>query len=179
MFPKFLISCQLQTFGVPWKCLDFQFLLKSQRSRHLDPYSSRAASAGAAKLLLPVAGACWLQVNPALFWVTCLNPSGIWVGDVCFREVCILKGAVLNLRKRTTIWGTTSVCACLVAKLCLTLCDPCQAPLSMEFLRQEYWSGLLLPSPADLPDPGIEATSPALQANSLPSEPQGKPFRHQ
>ena len=37
-----------------------------------------------------------------------------------------------------------------------------QAPLSMEFSRQEYWSGLLFPSPGDLPDPGIEPTSPAL-----------------
>ena len=46
----------------------------------------------------------------------------------------------------------------------------CQAPLSMEFSRQEYWSGLVLPSPEDLPDPGIEPGSPALQADSLPSE---------
>ena len=44
-------------------------------------------------------------------------------------------------------------------------------PLSMKFSRQEYWSGLPVPSPGDLPDPGIESVSPALQANSLPSEP--------
>ena len=44
-----------------------------------------------------------------------------------------------------------------------------QAPLSMEFSRQEYWSGLPFPSPGDLPDPGIEPRSPALQADSLPS----------
>ena len=43
----------------------------------------------------------------------------------------------------------------------------CQAPLSMEFSKQEYWSGLPFPSPGDLPDPGIEARSPALQAYSL------------
>ena len=43
----------------------------------------------------------------------------------------------------------------------------------MEFSRQEYWSGLLFPSPGDLPDPGIEPGSPALQADSLPSEPPG------
>ena len=41
----------------------------------------------------------------------------------------------------------------------------------MEFFRQEYWSGLPFPSPGDLPDPGIEPRSPALQANSLISEP--------
>ena len=46
-----------------------------------------------------------------------------------------------------------------------------QAPLSMEFSRQEYWNGLPFPSPGDLPDPGIETASPALQADSLPSEP--------
>ena len=50
-----------------------------------------------------------------------------------------------------------------------------QAPLSMEFSRQEYWSGQPLPSPGDLPNPGIKPWSPALQVNSLPSEPPGKP----
>ena len=48
-----------------------------------------------------------------------------------------------------------------------------QAPLSMEFSRQEYWSGLPFPSPGDLPYPGIEPRSPALQADALPSEPPG------
>ena len=58
-------------------------------------------------------------------------------------------------------------------------CDPMdcspQAPLSMAFSRQEYWSGLPFPSPGDLPDPGIERRPPALQADSLPTELQGKP----
>ena len=44
----------------------------------------------------------------------------------------------------------------------------CQAPLSMGFFRQEYWSGLTFPSPGDLPDPGIEPASLALQVASLP-----------
>ena len=43
--------------------------------------------------------------------------------------------------------------------------------LSMGFSRQEYWSGLPFPSPGDLPDPGLEPGSPALQADSLPSQP--------
>ena len=51
-----------------------------------------------------------------------------------------------------------------------------QAPPSMEFSRSEYWSGLPFPSPGDLPDPGIEPGSPTLQANTLPSEPPGKPL---
>ena len=48
------------------------------------------------------------------------------------------------------------------------------APPSMGFSRQEYWSGLPFPSPGDLPDPGIEPRSPALWADTLPSEPPGK-----
>ena len=51
----------------------------------------------------------------------------------------------------------------------------CQAPLSMGFSRQEYWSGLPFPSPRDLPDPWIKPESPSLQADSLPSESPGKP----
>ena len=44
----------------------------------------------------------------------------------------------------------------------------------MEFSRQEYWSGLPFPSPGDIPDPGIEPGSPALQVEALPSELLGK-----
>ena len=66
-----------------------------------------------------------------------------------------------------------------IAQLCLTLFDPMdcnlQAPPSMGFSRQEDWSGLPFLSPQDLPDPGIEPRSPALQADALPSEPPGKP----
>ena len=51
-----------------------------------------------------------------------------------------------------------------------------QASLSMEFSRKEYRSRLPFPSPGDLPDPGIEPESPTLQADSLPSEPPGKPW---
>jgi len=47
----------------------------------------------------------------------------------------------------------------------------------MGFSRQEYWNGLPFPSPGDLPDPGIEPRSPTLQADTLTSEPPGKP-RH-
>ena len=50
-----------------------------------------------------------------------------------------------------------------------------QAPQSMGFSRQEYWSGLPFPSPGDLLDPRIKARSPALQTDALPSEPPGKP----
>ena len=58
----------------------------------------------------------------------------------------------------------------------------CQAPLSMEFPRQEYWSGLPFPSPGDLPDPGIELMCPRLhllrcRLDSLPLAAPGEPFR--
>ena len=48
-----------------------------------------------------------------------------------------------------------------------------QAPPTMGFSRQEYWSGLLFPSPGDLPNPGIEPGSPTLEADALTSEPPG------
>ena len=51
-----------------------------------------------------------------------------------------------------------------------------KAPLSMEFSRQEYWSGLPFPSPKDLPNPGVEPGSSALQADSLLSEPRQSLF---
>ena len=68
----------------------------------------------------------------------------------------------------------------LVAQSCLTLCNPmnfiaCQAPLYVEFSRQEYWSGLPFPSPKDIPNSGIKSVSAALQVDSLPPEPPGKP----
>ena len=66
----------------------------------------------------------------------------------------------------------------LVSKLCLTLATPwaiaCQAPLSMGFSRQEYWSGLSFPSPRDLPNPQVKPRSCALQADSLPTELWGR-----
>ena len=67
----------------------------------------------------------------------------------------------------------------LVPQLCLTFVTPWtvarQAPLSMGFSRQEYWSGLSFPSPGDLPNPGSKPVSPALQADSLLLKQQGKP----
>ena len=67
----------------------------------------------------------------------------------------------------------------LVAELCPTLSTPWtvahQAPLSMGFLRQEYWSGLPFPAPGALPDPGIEALSPALAGGFFTAESPGKP----
>ena len=52
----------------------------------------------------------------------------------------------------------------------------CKAPQCMGFSRQEYWTGLPIPPPGDLHDPGIQPVSPALQADSLPSALPGKPI---
>ena len=66
----------------------------------------------------------------------------------------------------------------LVPQLCLTFVTPWtvarQAPLSMGFSRQKYWSGTSFPSPGDLPNLGIKPRSPVFQADSLPLEPPGK-----
>ena len=71
----------------------------------------------------------------------------------------------------------------LIAQSCLTLCDhmDCSLPGSSVhgILSQEYWSGLPFPSPEDLPNPGIEPRSLGLQADSLSSEPPGKPKNYQ
>ena len=71
-------------------------------------------------------------------------------------------------------------CCCSVAKLCQTsFATPWtvahQAPLSMGFPRQEYWSGLPFPFPGDLPNPGIEPESPTWQVDSLPLSHLGSP----
>ena len=74
----------------------------------------------------------------------------------------------------------TRVCACSVICHVQHFVTPwtvvCQAPLSMEFSRQEYWSGLPFPPPDDLPNPGIEPVFPALADGFFTTEPSGKPL---
>ena len=82
-----------------------------------------------------------------------------------------IKHCSLGLTKSSANWWWWT-------KSCLALATPWtvahQPPLFMGFLRQEYWRGLPFPSPGDLPDPGIKPKSPALQADSLLTEPPGK-----
>ena len=77
-----------------------------------------------------------------------------------------------------TAWLQSLPLCVVVVQSCLTRCNPWtvarQAPLSMEFSRQNYWSGLPFPFPGDLPNPGIKPRSLAVQADTLPSEPSGK-----
>ena len=71
---------------------------------------------------------------------------------------------------------------CLITQSCLTLCNPMDYSLPGSsvhgFLQQENWNGQPFPSPGDLPNPGIEPRSPALQADSLTSEPPVKPLTY-
>ena len=115
-----------------------------------------------------------------------------WDTIICWWKVKILpkvekKKSWKVVEVYVTGWKTVHA-LCMPAKslgrLCLRLhntvdCRPQgRAPLSLGFSRQEYWSGLPCPPPADLPDPGIEPaslTSPALQADSLPLAPPRKP----
>ena len=67
--------------------------------------------------------------------------------------------------------------SCLILHDSMDPMEACQTPLSMEFPRQEYWSGLPLPSSGDLPDPGILILLPALQADSLQVSHLGSPSK--
>ena len=108
----------------------------------------------------------------------CLHPNPT---RPCTLGLCLRRGWGEGTGGYTVglVWGrdTRLVCVCVSCSVVSdSLWPPWtvarQAPLSMGFSRQEYWSGLLFPSP-DLPDPGIEPGSPILQADSLPSEPPG------
>ena len=91
----------------------------------------------------------------------CVEVESIYVAsDTCIMRIKVKVKSLSRVWLFATLWA--------VAR---------QAPPSMGFSRQEYWSGLPLSSPGDLPDPGIEPRSPALKSDSLPSEPPGKPLR--
>ena len=82
-----------------------------------------------------------------------------------FNIICMVSGLILIVKSLSRVW--LFVTPWTIAH---------QAPPSMEFSRQEYWSGLPFPSAGDLPYPGIEPGSPALQADALPSEPPRNPI---
>ena len=96
-----------------------------------------------------------------------IAPQPMVFSQLVFRNVCVRASWKVKVS---------------VAQLCLALCDPWatahQAPPATEFSWQEHWSGLPLPASGDLPEPGPEPRSPALQADFLLSEPPGKPIGH-
>ena len=81
-----------------------------------------------------------------------------------------MEPASMKTKRQSTPSSSTSVSCSVMPTLCNPWTVTRQAPLLMEFSGQEYWSGLPCPPPGDLPNPGIEPGSPALQEGSLPSE---------
>ena len=123
----------------------------------------------------------WVWVNSGSWWWTgrpgMLRFMGSrrvghdWVTELNWTES--LPKPMISANVMTSIEVKLLSCVWLfVTRWTLTY----QSPLSMGFSRQEYWSGLLFPSPGYLPNPGIKPWSPALQADALPSEPWGKPM---
>ena len=99
-------------------------------------------------------------------------------GNGCRRIFEKGKSSVFMFVQRAMCLGVCSVASVMSRLFAALWTVALQAPLSMEFSRQEYWSGLPFPTPGDLPDPGIEPVSPmspALQVDSFPTEQPGKP----
>ena len=108
-------------------------------------------------------------------WMWMAEPVLPWLGE---RFVSWLDGTYCQMTSQQVV----ASCLILEKWSFLVVCDSLrshrltyQATLSVEFSRQEYWSGLPFPSPGNLPDPRIEPRSPTLQADALLSEPPGKP----
>ena len=123
-----------------------------------------------------------LSVWP-LSWIQTQSPLSLCL-PLDFLDSWVWSSLINSFEKDTAInplkwWRHQGSVCVLVSQLWQFFVTPwtvdCQTPLSMEFTRQGYWSVLPFLSPGDLPDPGIEPKSPALQANSLPSDPPGKP----
>ena len=103
-----------------------------------------------------------------------------WGPAVCFNKVSRWSWRAVRFENHCSALLGHGWCCCLVAKSCYDyFATPwaivCQAPLSMGFPSQEYWSRLLCLSPGNLPDPAIEPTSPALAGGFFTTEPPAKP----
>ena len=98
-------------------------------------------------------------------------PSHVWLFATPWQHTRLPYPSLIYYK--TTRWKCSSLSRVWLFVTPWTVAH--QAPLSMRFSRQEYWHGQPFPSPGDLPDPGIKPTSPASQADFLPSEPPGKP----
>ena len=108
-------------------------------------------------------GFFFLQICTVSWKITWVSQVPLMAWDWCPRKQ--------NRRKGRDCLECHSGCS--AAHLCLILWDPMDC--SMGFSRQEYWSGLLFPTPGDLPRPGIKAVSPALASGFFTTEPPGKP----
>ena len=130
-------------------------------------------------MCLSVYVCAYVYASPCTSLCLCTSLSVYVSVYISVKSLCVYTSvytcASLHVHVCMHVWvmgrrGTN--CYRLVAKSCLTIATPWtiahQVPLSMGFSRQEYWSWLPFPSQGDLPDTGIEPTSPAWQADSLP-----------
>ena len=122
---------------------------------------------------------CYLKANSDLLKMYIKNPGAATKKFLKRRKIDTLKEEIKQNHKKCSVKnraGRKSVESLSRVRLFATTWTvSCQAPLSMEFSRQEYWSGFPFSSPGDLlPSPGIKPGSSTLQANSLPSEPRGR-----
>ena len=122
--------------------------------------------------------------RPKLFSISFLMVKSVYVPNSNVPYICDnlqFLGFYNSSLCLSLLFPTAQVCACMQS--CFSLVQPFenpwtvafQAPLSMGFSKQEHCSGLLCPPPGNLPDPGIEPMSPALQADSLPLSHWGNP----
>ena len=139
-----------------------------------------------------------LRIRWPKYWSFCFSPSNEYIGLISFRmdwlDLLAVQGTLKSLlqhhsSKTSILWHSAFFIVQLshpymkvkvkslsrVRLFATPWTVAYQAPPSMGFSRQEYWSGLPFPSPGDVPDPGIEPGSPALSADALPSEPPWKP----
>ena len=108
-------------------------------------------------------------ISPVLA-IEFFTTSATWEARVCVC-VCVCVYNILLPKGGTSRWVSEVKLLSCVRLFAIPWTVAYQAPLSIGFSRQECWSGLPFPSPGDLPNPGIEPRSPALQADALPSEP--------
>jgi len=126
-----------------------------------------------ALLLIPFAVVkmgVWMKINmnPKRYLHLHIHPDIIYNSQDTETAWVLISGW---MDKENVVYVQWNTCCCAVTKSCPTLCNPmdctCQAPLSMGFSRQEYWSGLSFPPPEDLLDPWTEPTSPSFQPPHL------------
>ena len=118
---------------------------------------------------------CWVT---CILWYALNMPSKLLSIFTCiFRSFLFSSSAFLSMKRAVSTSLIESMKVKLLSRVWLFATPRTivyQAPPSMGFSRQEYWSGLQFPSPGDLPDPNIEPGYPALRADALTSEPLGE-----
>ena len=130
---------------------------------------------------------CYLAIKKNKMFAICSNMDGLW-GHYSKWNKSVRKGQHCQISPLCGIWKIQQTSKCVkkkknsrfrlflfshsvISDFVIPWTIVHQAPLSMGFSRQEYWSELLFPSPGYLPHPGIEPGSPALKADSLTTEP--------